>query len=422
MYTKKIQSASSEAALQAQYKATRDRFIELTRHLEIDDYNAQTMPDVSPAKWHLAHTTWFFETFLLKPFAANYKVFHPQFEYLFNSYYNSVGKQYPRPKRGHMIRPTIDEVLRYRQFVDEIMLQLLSASIEPKVAELVTLGIHHEQQHQELFLTDIKHVYGSNPMFPAYCERKAFSKVTLSSMIFSPFEGGITHLGSDSDNFTFDNEKPKHKLYLRDFALANRLVTNEEYVAFIEDGAYQRADLWLSDGWDFLRKNVIAKPLYWHQFDGQWFEYTLAGLLPLQPDCPVSHVSFYEADAFARWLGKRLPSEAEWELAAVKEPVEGNLLDDQQYHTMPNQNEASNLAQIYGDVWEWTSSPYAPYPGFKAAAGAVGEYNGKFMCNQMTLRGGSCVTAKEHIRPTYRNFFYPSARWQFSGIRLAEDA
>lgn len=422
MLDKRIPPQAKYDVVLEQYEKIRNLFVKLTQCLELDDFNAQTMPDVSPAKWHLAHTSWFFETFILKQRIRNYQPFHPKFEYLFNSYYNSVGNQFPRPQRGQMIRPTTHQVMRYRAYVDEHLKRLISPDSDPELIDLLLLGINHEQQHQELFLTDIKHVYGSNPLFPAYCSKKSASKESTSPLTFSCFDGGIVTIGSSDDGFTFDNERPRHKKFINNFKIANRLITNGEYLAFIEDGGYSNAELWLADGWDFIKSHVVEKPLYWHFIDGQWFEYTLSGLSPLQLEYPVSHVSFYEADAYARWRNCRLPSEEEWESAASGEKITGNFLDDRQFHPQPVSSAANSLSQVFGDLWEWTSSPYSSYPGFKPAPGAVGEYNGKFMCNQYTLRGGSCATGRDHIRATYRNFFYPNARWQFSGIRLAEDA
>ena len=410
-----------------QYEQTRKLFVSLTKPLEPDDFNAQSMPDVSPAKWHLAHTSWFFETFLLKPMLPDYRAFHPRFEYLFNSYYNSIGKQYPRPHRGIMVRPTTKEVMLYRVHVDEHMIKLLSMPVDSKLRDLLMLGINHEQQHQELFITDIKHVYGNNPLFPGYtsstsnASKKCFLPAESSPLTFTHFEGGTVNVGSDSEGFTFDNERPKHKALISGYKIANRLITNGEYLTFIEAGGYNNAQLWLADGWNFIKQNSVNNPLYWHQVDGQWMEYTLTGLSPLQLENPVSHISFYEADAYARWRGCRLPTEVEWESAASGIAITGNFLECRQFHPQANRASSNELSQLFGDLWEWTNSPYSAYPGFKPAPGAVGEYNGKFMCNQLTLRGGSCVTGEKHIRPTYRNFFYPEARWQFTGIRLAED-
>ena len=401
------------------------------------------MDDASPPKWHLAHTTWFFETFLLKPFATGYQPFHPQFEYLFNSYYNGVGAQYPRPRRGLMSRPTVAEVLDYRRHVDEAMADLLDRD-DPEVRQRLVLGLHHEQQHQELLLTDIKYNLGNNPLRPAYRHdlpgRAAEGAVTAPGAPgWVEFDGGVFEIGSATGTrFCFDNETPRHQVLLRPYRLADRLVTNGEFLEFVESGAYQRPELWLSDAWSALHgrsaPGVVeadpvrgSGPLYWYREDGCWFEYQLAGPAELVPDAPVTHISFYEADAFARWCGKRLPTEQEWEHAAAAQPVQGNFADAGRLQPAAAPppvltDGAAPLRQIYGDVWEWTASPYGPYPGYQPLAGTLGEYNGKFMSNQLVLRGGSCVTQPGHVRAGYRNFFYPGDRWQFSGIRLASDA
>jgi len=386
------------------------------------------MPDASPPKWHLAHTSWFFETFLLRPLQPGYQVYRDSFEYLFNSYYNGIGRPFDRSRRGMLSRPTVAEIYQYRQHVDEHMLRLLDC-VDADIAERVVLGLNHEQQHQELLLTDIKYNFGHNPLLPAYQElpdelKVAEVKSGTPGSDFQTFPGGLVRIGAHRADFCFDNELPEHSYYLEPYALSNRLVNNAEYMEFINDGGYQQAQLWLSDGWAWLQANPeLRAPLYWQQRDGQWFEFQLSGLQPLQETAPVCHVSFYEADAYARWSGWRLPSEQEWE-AAVKTPgtgtTEGNFLESGALQPQPP-NAASGVRQIFGDVWEWTGSAYSPYPGFTPAAGALGEYNGKFMSNQRVLRGGSCATSKEHIRASYRNFFYPPDRWQFSGIRLARD-
>ena len=384
--------------------------------LATEDYVAQSMPDVSPPKWHLAHTSWFFETFLLMPYLSGYEVFHPKFGYLFNSYYEAIGARHPRAQRGLLTRPTVAEVYQYRAYVDEAMTALLGEGAEaaPGLETLLVLGLHHEQQHQELLMTDIKHILATNPLRPAYRDLT----VTLSlptSQEWLSYSGGLQAIGHHDNGFAFDNEGPRHQVYLQDFQLASRLVTNEEYLEFIEAGGYQNPEYWLAEGWMTIQTEGWKSPLYWEQIDGQWFVMTLGGLRSLTMQEPVCHVSLFEADAFARWAGKRLPSEAEWEVAAAQEPMTGNFLEQDFLHPMP-----STTSQLYGDVWEWTQSAYLPYPNFKTAAGAVGEYNGKFMCNQMVLRGGSCVTPPGHIRLTYRNFFPTSARWQFTGFRLAQ--
>ena len=407
--------------LYEQYQTVRQLSETLCQPLAIEDYGVQSMPDVSPPKWHLAHTTWFFETFLLQPYLPNYQVFHPQFNYLFNSYYEAVGERHPRPQRGLLSRPTVAEVYQYRAYVDAGMRSLFfEISDYAPVTDLITLGLHHEQQHQELLLTDLKHILATNPLRPAY--RPSIQVVgrnwDMRSHQFVEFAGGLHTLGYQGSEFAFDNETPAHTVYLQDFALANQLVTNGEYLEFIAAGGYQKPEYWLSEGWKTVQTQQWQTPLYWEQRDGQWWIMTLSGLRPLDRSEPVCHVSFFEADAYARWRGCRLPTEAEWEVAAAGLPIHGNLLAANHLHPQSAQG-LTRIDQLYGDGWEWTQSSYLPYPGFRTAAGAVGEYNGKFMCNQMVLRGGSCVTPAGHMRPTYRNFFPPDARWQFSCIRLA---
>ncbi len=388
--------------------------------LAIEDYTIQSMPDVSPPKWHLAHTTWFFETFLLLPYLPEYQVFHPQFGYLFNSYYEAVGARHPRHHRGILSRPTVAEVYQYRGHVDRAMQTLLAKIPEDSnLAELVTLGIHHEQQHQELLLTDIKHILALNPLHPVYRHDLQDNLATTEGIFeWLEYPGGLYSIGHTGTEFAFDNESPRHQVYLPDYQLGNRLVTNGEYLEFIQAGGYKEAKYWLAEGWATVQTQGWQAPLYWESIGNQWRVMTLGGLRQLNITEPVCHVSFYEADAYATWKGKRLPTEAEWEIATVNLPLTGNFLDSDCLHP----KSANNLQyQFFGDVWEWTQSAYLPYPGFKIADGAIGEYNGKFMCNQMVLRGGSCITSIDHIRPTYRNFFPPSTRWQFSGIRLASD-
>jgi len=405
------------------YQAVRRMSEALARPLAPDDFGLQAMPDVSPAKWHLAHTSWFFETFLLKPFLAGYQEFHPQFEHLFNSYYNQVGSPFPRPQRGLLSRPTLETVYRYRAHVDVSMAALLTTAAEqdwPSIAARTELGCHHEEQHQELFLTDIKYNLSINPLRPAY--REDLPHVLAGggqSLAWLARVGEGTWIGHDGNGFAFDNEGPRHRALLVPHALASRLVTNAEYLQFIEAGGYQRPEFWLSDGWRVVTERQWQAPLYWERRDGGWQIYTLGGLRPLNDAEPVCHVSLYEADAYARWAGARLPTEFEWEACAVEQAVAGNLREVGHLHPAPADSEAR---QMFGDVWEWTQSAYAPYPGYRPVDGALGEYNGKFMANQFVLRGGSCVTPAGHVRPSYRNFFYPADRWQFSGIRLARDA
>lgn len=407
------------------FDAVRARSLSICEPLAIEDYVIQPMADASPPKWHLAHVTWFFETFVLKPSISGYEPFDASYEYLFNSYYNGVGEQFPRPKRGLLSRPTVDEVVAYRAHVDRHMTDLLSGELPADMRFTVTLGLHHEQQHQELMYTDLKYNLGNNPLYPAYHDREPENaRAVPGALAFTPFEGGIHRIGreTDAEGFGFDNESPRHEVLLRDFSLANRLVTNGEFLAFVEDDGYRRPELWLSDGWSLINSadEGFCAPLYWVQREGQWYEYTLAGLERLDPAAPVCHVSGYEADAYARWAGYRLPSEAEWEVAAASAPPAGNLVETGRLHPAPA-GDHDGLCQLYGDVWEWTQSSYSPYPGFREFPGRLGEYNGKFMANQLVLRGGSCVTPESHIRPTYRNFFYPGDRWQFTGIRLASD-
>jgi len=410
----------SPIALSDAYLQVRQLSEAICQPLAIEDYGIQSMPDVSPPKWHLAHTTWFFETFLLMPHMPGYEVFHPKFGYLFNSYYEAVGQRHPRPQRGLLSRPTVEEVYRYRAYVDEGMRSLLSTTLSPDLRDLITLGLHHEQQHQELLLTDIKHIFAINPLRPAYRSDLSHSNgISPSKVSWLDYPGNLYSIGFQGEGFAFDNEMPAHPVYLQDFWLAPRLVTNGEYLEFIEAGGYQQAEHWLSEGWATIQSQQWAAPLYWEKQDGEWWVMTLGGMRPLNLDEPVCHVSLFEADAYAHWAGKRLPTEAEWEVAAATVPIQGNLLEADHLHPIPAAG-VTRPDQFYGDVWEWTQSAYLPYPGFKTAPGAVGEYNGKFMCNQWVLRGGSCVTPPRHIRPTYRNFFPPSARWQFTGIRLAQ--
>jgi len=387
-----------------------------------EDQAIQSMPDVSPTKWHLAHTTWFFETFLLIPHLAGYTAFHPAFAYLFNSYYETVGARHPRPQRGLLSRPGTAEIAAYRRFVDDAMRNLIEGSDDATwdgIAPLIELGLNHEQQHQELILMDIKHVFSLNPLRPAYRPRTALATSKPSPMRWIDFEGGLVEIGHDGRGFAFDNEGPRHRVWLDPFRLASRLVTCGEYMDFMEDGGYRRPELWLSDGWAAVKAEAWPAPLYWERRDGEWSVFTLSGTQPFNAAEPVCHVSYYEADAFARWCGKRLATESEWEHAASNAALAGNFVHRGALHPIPARGDGS-LEQMFGDVWEWTMSAYLPYPRFRPAAGAVGEYNGKFMSGQMVLRGGAAVTPPDHIRVTYRNFFPPSARWAFGGLRLAE--
>jgi ergothioneine biosynthesis protein EgtB len=375
-------------------------------------------------KWHLAHTTWFFETFVLEP-RAGFRAFDPVYRVLFNSYYNAVGEQFSRPERGQLTRPGLAEVLAYRRDVDARLATLLEAgALDAAALAVVELGLHHEQQHQELIVTDLKHLFAKNPLHPVYRERRPEAARRAPPLRWRAFEAGIREVGHAGPGFAFDNETPRHAVYLHAFALASRPVTNREYLAFVAAGGYARPELWLADGWNAVRTQGWRAPLYWQESDGAWRAYTLAGLRAVDPEEPVTHVSFYEADAYARWAGARLPTEFEWEVAAQEAPLDGHFAESGRLHPAPARAaEAEDaLLQLFGDVWEWTASAYAPYPGFAPAAGALGEYNGKFMANQLVLRGGSCATPASHVRASYRNFFYPDARWQFSGIRLAREA
>ncbi|MFE8032420.1 ergothioneine biosynthesis protein EgtB [Thiohalocapsa marina] len=409
----------------ADYRRVRTLSEHLCEPLAIEDYMLQTAAEASPPKWHLAHVSWFFETFLLRPFLPGYRVFHPRFEYLFNSYYEQTETGFwPRPERGLLSRPTVAEVYDYRHHVDAAMERLILEAAPTQWAEVsarLGIGLNHEQQHQELLITDIKYNLAYNPLYPAYRPDLAQAPVADPvPLTYTGVEGGSVRIGASGEGFAYDNESPRHEVLLRPFRLADRLVTNAEFREFVDDGGYDNVALWLSDGWGQIKTHGWRAPLYWRASDEGWQEMTLAGLRPLNPAEPVCHVSYYEADAFARWAGKRLPTEAEWERAAEGRAVQGHFVDDGVLHPRPAA--AGPLQQLYGDCWEWTASAYLPYPGYRAVEGALGEYNGKFMCGQMVLRGGSCATSQDHIRASYRNFFYPHERWQFKGIRLAEDA
>jgi len=410
--------------LAAAYQRVRNQSQALCAPLTAEDCQVQTMPCVSPTKWHLAHVSWFFETFLLSPYLKDYRPYHPRFAHLFNSYYETVGSFHPRPQRGLLSRPTLSQVYEYRAYVDEHMLQLLHIS-DHRERENIRLrtrvGINHEQQHQELILTDIKHVFAMNPLKPAYQHTRLAGTAGTVPLSWFRHPGGLVTIGNTGDQFCYDNEMPAHQVYLEPFQLASRLVTNGEYLEFMQDNGYSRAEHWLADAWTLVNAQQWQAPLYWEQQDdGQWSVMTLHGMQAINLHEPVCHVSFYEADAFARWAGMRLPGEAEWEVMARDYPIEGNLRDTDNLHPIAAAIPDA-MQQVYGDTWEWTQSPYAPYPGFRPLAGSLGEYNGKFMCNQLVLRGGSCVTPVDHIRASYRNFFYPQDRWQFSGIRLARN-
>ncbi|MGZ8192516.1 MAG: ergothioneine biosynthesis protein EgtB [Methylobacter sp.] len=410
---------NSRQELIAFYQCIRNASAPICRPLNMDDYQLQSIVETSPPKWHLAHVTWFFETFVLQDFLPDYRPFNPAYGYLFNSYYQTVGAMHERAKRGLLSRPTVEQVYHYRADIDKRMMDLLSwidESLWQAIAFRVILGLHHEQQHQELLYMDIKHNLWSNPSRPAYLERPQQVIESPRELKWEQRQGGLVTIGLEADTFAFDNERPRHKIWLEPHRLSSRLVTNAEYRDFMEDGGYERPELWLSDGWSHIRKNYWKSPLYWEKHENQWHEFTLYGLEALNPAAPVAHVSYYEADAFAHWAGKRLPLEAELERKLLEIPVKGHFSDSGGFHPQPGEG------QYYGSLWEWTASPYVAYPCFKPMPGSIGEYNGKFMCNQWVLRGGSCVTPPDHIRPTYRNFFYPHDRWQFAGIRLAEDS
>jgi ergothioneine biosynthesis protein EgtB len=424
--------ASLERSLAARFAAVREQTLELCAPLSPEDMQVQSMPDASPTKWHLAHSTWFFEHFVLAQFEKGYARFDESYGYLFNSYYNAVGERVARDQRGLLTRPTLEEVRGYRAAIDERMEKFLQREQPRAASNLIELGINHEQQHQELLLTDIKHALWLNPLRPS-CLRARHGdrrervgadashppdrplQSSARALTWRRFDGGLTEIGHDGDGFAFDNESPRHKVFVQGFEIASRLVTNGEYLAFMEDRGYARPELWLSDGWDAVRSQGWQAPLYWEKVDGRWQHFTLAGMQPIELAAPVCHVSFYEAEAFARWAGARLPREVEWELAARDRAIAGNLLEDGRFAPIAGEG------QFHGDVWEWTQSPYVGYPGYETPAGAVGEYNGKFMVNQIVLRGGSCFTPRSHIRATYRNFFGPAARWQMMGMRLAKD-
>jgi ergothioneine biosynthesis protein EgtB len=424
--------AGGASDLANRFRRVRAATLELVAPLSPEDQGVQSMPDASPTKWHLAHTTWFWETFILAP--AGVAAFDPAYGFLFNSYYEALGARYPRPQRGLLTRPDLDGVRRYRAYVDEHVERLLDgAKLDPAACALAALGLAHEEQHQELLLTDILHLFAQNPLQPAYRPDphppSAGSHIPAAPAAYVAFPGGLVEAGAElSDDptaFAFDNEGPKHTVYLAPFRLADRLVTNAEWLSFMDDDGYRRPELWLADGWACARANDWSAPLYWDRGDGGWSGFGLEGAHTLELAAPVTHVSFYEADAFARWRDRRLPTEMEWEHAASQTPVMGNFLDSGALRPLPFRGLGAGgrqgLHQMFGDVWEWTASPYTPYPGYRPAAGAVGEYNGKFMINQMVLRGGSCVTPRAHIRASYRNFFQPHQRWQFTGVRLADD-
>jgi ergothioneine biosynthesis protein EgtB len=410
----------------SRYSSVRSFTQALTSRLSPEDCQVQSMPDASPTKWHLAHTTWFFETFLLAPL-DDYQLFHPRYGFLFNSYYEAVGPRHARPLRGVLSRPSLDEVMAYRAHVDAAMETALSAGrFDEEAHGLVELGLHHEQQHQELILTDIKHAFSGNALSPAYLlpEEAPPSAAELPELAWLEGRSEIVEVGHAGEGFAFDNEGPRHRVLLAPHAIANRLVTNGEFLEFVRAGGYGQSRWWMSAGWAHLREKGWSHPAYWRECEGEWRQFTLRGEEALDLSSPVTHVSLYEADAYARWAGARLPTEFEWEALAASQVDDieaGNFVERGAFHPQTAQLPKAGAAQLWGDVWEWTQSAYSPYPGFRAAEGAVGEYNGKFMMNQYVLRGGSVASSMTHLRPTYRNFFYSPDRWQFSGIRLARD-
>ena len=420
-------SVLGATAVAEEFCRVRSQSLALLAPLTPEDMMVQSCADASPAKWHLAHTTWFFETFVLREFVPGYRPFHPDFIWLFNSYYNAVSEQPEKKLRASFSRPTAEEVMAYRHHVDAATEDFAAGEIPEDARTRIELGLNHEQQHQELLVTDVKHAFWSNPLHPVYAQGAAPTERQAAPLRWVEYPGGVVEVGHRGSSFCFDNELPRHKAYLEPFRLASRAVTCAEYLEFMQDGGYARPELWLSEGWNTVRSGGWNAPLYWRRGeDGRWRVFTLRGLAPLDDllATPVCHVSYFEADAYARWAGKCLPTEAEWETAAVGAPIEGNLLESETFHPRAVQDASPQgqaaVEQMYGDVWEWTLSAYLPYPGYHPLPGALGEYNGKFMCNQKVLRGGSVATPASHIRATYRNFFAPATRWQFSGVRLAD--
>ncbi len=420
-------ATSRAESLSSRYRQVRDLTTRLCRNLQPEDFVVQSCPDVSPTKWHLAHTTWFFETFVLKVWMSRYRTEVPQYAYLFNSYYNAAGDMHRRDLRGLISRPTVAETYHYRATVDDCLTKLLEGADDALLDDIepvLVLGLNHEQQHQELLITDLKHVFAQNPLYPVFearAEEKRDAKVAPQK--FVEFDEAMVTIGHRGDAFSYDNEGPQHRAFVPAFSLSNRPITNGEYLAFMDAGGYTRPEFWLSLGWTTVQEQRWDAPLYWVKREDGWWNFTLSGFRPVNESEPVTHISYFEADAYANWDGARLPTEFEWERAAAQQPIEGNFVDSERFHPShaPTRSNDGQLFQIYGDVWEWTRSAYLPYPGYRAAPGALGEYNGKFMCNQMVLRGGSCATSRDHIRPTYRNFFQPEKRWQFTGLRLARD-
>ena len=419
--------SSSAEKLLARFREVRNFSAKLAENLAPEDCVVQSMPEVSPTKWHLAHTTWFFETFILKKWVPGYRDAVPEYAYLFNSYYNAAGAMHRRDLRGLISRPTVEETKKFRASIDGDIVDLVSNADEKlfrEIEPILTLGIHHEQQHQELLITDIKHVFAQNPLYPVFRKReKQNEKIDIEALKFVEFDEATVEIGHDGKGFSYDNEGPRHRALVLPFSLADRLITNREYLEFIADNGYSRPEFWLSLGWTTVNEQNWRAPLYWIERDGEWWNFTLSGLRRVDPNEPVTHLSYFEADAYANWADARLPTEFEWERVAAKIDIDGNFVETERFHpeALHQSPRDGQLAQMFGDVWEWTRSSYSPYPGYHAGPGALGEYNGKFMCNQYVLRGGSCATSQTHIRKTYRNFFQPDKRWQFTGIRLARD-
>tara|TARA_R110000868_G_scaffold259361_6_gene517373 strand:- start:25175 stop:26449 length:1275 start_codon:yes stop_codon:yes gene_type:complete len=411
----------SKEQILAQFKKTRSFSHHLVEPLEVEDFVIQPMESASPTKWHLAHTSWFFETFVLGKFQADFESLHPQYAYFFNSYYLQTGVPFTRAKRGLLSRPTVKEVFEYRKYVNEQMedfIQNCSKEVWAEAAFVVEIGNHHEQQHQELILTDLKYLLAQNPLLPVYREQEVTPSKNVAPLEWIAFEERLVEIGNKGNEFTYDNEHPHHRTFVQDFELSDRLITNGEYLEFMEAGGYSTSPFWLDEGWSTVQREEWKAPLYWFKRDDEWMQFTLSGARPVELNEPVTHISYFEADAFARWKGCRLATEQEWEHACGSLEIEGNFVDDDQFHPIAASSQ-KGLKQMFGDVWEWTMSSYSPYPNYKPLPGALGEYNGKFMANQYVLRGGSCATTKSHIRKTYRNFFPAMARWQFTGIRLA---
>lgn len=406
----------------SEFKKVRAFTHHLVEPLETEDFVIQPMENASPAKWHLAHTSWFFETFVLGKYQQGFESLHPQYAYFFNSYYLQTGVPFTRANRGMLSRPTVKEVFEYRSYVNDQMTQFIENSSEEiwnEAAAVIEIGNHHEQQHQELILTDLKYLLAQNPLLPVYRDRVISETPAPTDINWIKFDEGMVKVGNKGKEFTYDNEHPRHRTFVQDYELADRMITNKEYLEFMNAGGYDRSEFWLDEGWSTLKKEAWVAPLYWFKRDEKWMNFTLSGTRFIDENEPVTHISYFEADAFARWKGVRLPTEQEWEHACGKREITGNFVDENAFHPIPNNEKGDGLKQMYGDAWEWTMSSYSPYPNYKPLPGALGEYNGKFMANQYVLRGGSCATSRSHIRKTYRNFFHANARWQFSGIRLA---